>query len=204
MTQFVDGGAPTRDEPLPIELANSDYAVAGEPRDGLLVTGHLAAWLRVQRDRIVVPLPDAVLGTVNDGHLRSYRRLRAATRRMLLAAIGDTTPVPADVNAVNRESRNYPSRPILIWTTGEPPTASLVGNGDPVFDALAEIARDLVRLLSGPDRSLIRACHAPGCVLFYLKNHPRREWCSAACGNRARVARHYERHHGQKREAARD
>nr|WP_279582460.1 CGNR zinc finger domain-containing protein [Fodinicola feengrottensis] len=24
---------------------------------------------------------------------------------------------------------------------------------------------------------------------------PRREWCSASCGNRARVARHYDRHH---------
>jgi len=27
-----------------------------------------------------------------------------------------------------------------------------------------------------------------------VKNHPRREWCSAACGNRVRAARHYRRH----------
>jgi predicted RNA-binding Zn ribbon-like protein len=37
------------------------------------------------------------------------------------------------------------------------------------------------------------ACHAPGCVLYFLKTHPRREWCSVTCGNRVRAARHYER-----------
>jgi predicted RNA-binding Zn ribbon-like protein len=30
--------------------------------------------------------------------------------------------------------------------------------------------------------------------LYFVKRHPRREWCSAGCGNRARVARHYHRH----------
>ncbi|WP_225993278.1 CGNR zinc finger domain-containing protein [Actinomadura rudentiformis] len=44
------------------------------------------------------------------------------------------------------------------------------------------------------DRLQLRACLAPGCVLYFLKNHPRREWCTAACGNRARGARHYRRH----------
>jgi predicted RNA-binding Zn ribbon-like protein len=203
-TPFLDGGAPTRDEPLPIELANSNYAVAGEPRDGLLVPGNLAAWLRAQRDRFDVRLPDSVLGSITDGQLRAYRRLRAATYRMLLAAMNDTAPVPADVTTVNRESRTSPPWPMLVWTADELPSTRLVSTGDPVAEALAEIARDLVRLLCGPDRELVRACRAPGCVLFYLKNHPRREWCSAACGNRARVARHYERHHGQKKASAND
>ena len=44
------------------------------------------------------------------------------------------------------------------------------------------------------DSPQLRACHAPGCVLYFLKDHPRREWCSTACGNRARAARHYRRH----------
>ncbi|HEY0690395.1 MAG TPA: CGNR zinc finger domain-containing protein [Kribbella sp.] len=26
-----------------------------------------------------------------------------------------------------------------------------------------------------------------------MKDHPRREWCSTTCGNRARAARHYAR-----------
>ena len=44
-----------------------------------------------------------------------------------------------------------------------------------------------------PDFSPPRV-HAPGCVLYFIKDHPRREWCSTACGNRARAARHYARH----------
>ncbi|WP_433464559.1 CGNR zinc finger domain-containing protein [Spirillospora sp. CA-128828] len=34
-----------------------------------------------------------------------------------------------------------------------------------------------------------------GTVPRFLPGHPRRRWCSAArCGNRVRVARHYQRH----------
>ena len=34
-----------------------------------------------------------------------------------------------------------------------------------------------------------------GLIRFFVRDHPRKRWCSAACGNRARVARHYRRHH---------
>jgi predicted RNA-binding Zn ribbon-like protein len=40
-------------------------------------------------------------------------------------------------------------------------------------------------------------------VLVFLKQHPRREWCSAACGNRARQAGHYRRTHSQVTKATR-
>jgi predicted RNA-binding Zn ribbon-like protein len=41
----------------------------------------------------------------------------------------------------------------------------------------------------------VRICGRwPACVLFFVKNHPRRDYCSPVCGNRARVSRHYERH----------
>ncbi|WP_433236869.1 CGNR zinc finger domain-containing protein [Streptosporangium sp. CA-135522] len=51
------------------------------------------------------------------------------------------------------------------------------------------------RMLNGSVEADLRACHAPGCVLFFVKDHHRREWCSAACGNRARAARHYSQTH---------
>ena len=60
--------------------------------------------------------------------------------------------------------------------------------------ACSQIADAAIALFTGPERESLRACHAPGCVLYFVKQHPRREWCSAACGNRARVARHYQRH----------
>ena len=59
--------------------------------------------------------------------------------------------------------------------------------------ALAQVATDAVHLLTGPDVPQLRACRAPGCVLYFMKSHPRREWCSEACGNRVRAALHYQR-----------
>ena len=50
-------------------------------------------------------------------------------------------------------------------------------------------------LLADPSVTKIRQCEADDCVLLFLPAHPRRRWCSAArCGNRVRVARHYQRH----------
>ncbi len=65
---------------------------------------------------------------------------------------------------------------------------------------LAAIAASAAQLLGGDDLSLVKACQNPQCVLFFYdttKNHARR-WCSmAACGNRAKVAAHYQRARGR-------
>ncbi len=56
---------------------------------------------------------------------------------------------------------------------------------------LGGLAADAIEFLaSGPE---LRACLAPGCVLYFVKDHPRRAWCSTGCGNRVRAARHYAR-----------
>ena len=56
---------------------------------------------------------------------------------------------------------------------------------------LGVIAADAIALVMGDTE--LRVCVAPRCVLMFVKDHPRREWCSNACGNRARQARHYAR-----------
>jgi predicted RNA-binding Zn ribbon-like protein len=63
----------------------------------------------------------------------------------------------------------------------------------PTRSALAELGQDAVELLTGPTAVKLRACNAPGCVLYFVKTHPRREWCSEGCGNRVRATRHYQR-----------
>ena len=60
---------------------------------------------------------------------------------------------------------------------------------------ISAIAADAIDLITGPSREHLKVCRAPGCVLAFLKEHPRREWCSPGCGNRARQARHYRRTH---------
>jgi predicted RNA-binding Zn ribbon-like protein len=67
-----------------------------------------------------------------------------------------------------------------------------------VTTALAQVAEQAVALLGGADATRLRACYAPGCVLYFVKTHPRRAWCSVACGNRVRAARHYQRARGHK------
>jgi predicted RNA-binding Zn ribbon-like protein len=84
--------------------------------------------------------------------------------------------------------------PIARWRRRAPPVADVDLHGASRAQVvLGAFAIDAIDLLTGPDRRDLRACGAPGCVLLFLKDHPRREWCSAACGNRARQARHYAR-----------
>ena len=69
---------------------------------------------------------------------------------------------------------------------------------DAVSEVLAPIAEAAATLLTRKDLSLLRQCENPGCVLYFYdtsKNRARR-WCSMdVCGNRMKVAAHYQRHH---------
>jgi predicted RNA-binding Zn ribbon-like protein len=82
---------------------------------------------------------------------------------------------------------------VLTWSPSGDPVLRQepATDGDPLTAALARAA---IAFLASPERQRLRACHAPRCVRYFLKEHPRQEWCKPACGNRARVARHHERH----------
>jgi predicted RNA-binding Zn ribbon-like protein len=63
-------------------------------------------------------------------------------------------------------------------------------------DLLVPVAESAAGLLSSGDIALVKKCQNPQCVLYFCdttKNHARR-WCSmTVCGNRAKVAAHYQR-----------
>ncbi|OCC10893.1 CGNR zinc finger [Streptomyces sp. PTY087I2] len=95
---------------------------------------------------------------------------------------------------LNEAAALEPVAPQLRWPAGENPTSGLLSaEDDPGVRLVAALARDAVDFLSGPQREQLRACHAPRCVRYFIKSHGRQEWCKPSCGNRARVARHYER-----------
>ncbi|HEX6077241.1 MAG TPA: ABATE domain-containing protein [Micromonosporaceae bacterium] len=196
----VGGGAPVRDEPLPIELINTEYAAQGRLRDGLSESSHLAHWLAAHREAFTTQLSDEVLSGVDRRHLIEFRALRQAVRGLIVATVESQRPAPADVATLNRASRSTYWWPYLVWPHTGPPHSYLATSQEPVFAALSEIAQLTIRLVGSPHRELVRPCRAPGCVLFYFRTHPRREWCSAPCGNRARVARHYRKWHGTPQE----
>ncbi len=58
------------------------------------------------------------------------------------------------------------------------------------------VAESACDLLCYADLTLVKKCENPICVLFFYdttKNHSRR-WCSmSVCGNRMKVAAHYQR-----------
>ncbi|HEV2241669.1 MAG TPA: CGNR zinc finger domain-containing protein [Streptosporangiaceae bacterium] len=48
---------------------------------------------------------------------------------------------------------------------------------------------------AGPAVRRVRRCEGRDCRMLFLPANPRRRWCTPdVCGNRARVARYYQRH----------
>ncbi|MFI8200139.1 CGNR zinc finger domain-containing protein [Streptomyces sp. NPDC085942] len=145
-----------------------------------------------------------------DGELREAVLLvRRAVRSLFARAVGPAPPSPVDAHrlmpvdealaALNAASAREAVVPQLHWPSGGEPTAALASaEADPRVRLVALLARDAVDFLTGPQREHLRACHAPRCARYFVRSHGRQEWCTPACGNRARVARHY----GRAREAA--
>lgn len=138
--------------------------------------------------------------------LAAVRSLRAAVRALFAHAVRpgepspadarDLMPVPEALDRINAAAAVVPTVPRLDWPDEGDPLVSHHPTGAARHDdALpAALARAVIGFLAGPDRAALRACHAPRCVRYFVKAHPRQEWCKPSCGNRARVARHHERH----------
>jgi predicted RNA-binding Zn ribbon-like protein len=183
---------PVRSEPLALELHNTLYASGGQALDGLASEASAAAWLSALSHR----LPSG--GRGRGPTRRELIRLRGAVREALHAVLDGRTPTRASLEIINRASADALRSPIARWRRGAPPVADVDLHGASRAQVvLGAFAIDAIDLLTGPHCGDLRACGAPGCVLLFLKDHPRREWCSAACGNRARQARHYARTRGR-------
>lgn len=173
----------------------------GGVADDLAEPAGLTAWVRAHPEAV----PDAAGYVAADTDLTAVRELRAAVRALFARAVrpGEPSPadaarlmpVPAAVELLNATAARAPSVPVLRWADGSEPTVdrrALHGEGE----LTAALAQATIGFLAGPDRERLRACHGPRCVRYFIKEHPRQEWCKPSCGNRARVARHHERHKG--------
>jgi predicted RNA-binding Zn ribbon-like protein len=190
MTETYAG--PVRSEPLAVELHNTLYASRGKALDGLASEASTAAWL----DALAHRLPSGGRGK---GPTRTELiRLRGVVREALHAVLDGQAPARASLEIINRASVDAPRSPIARWRRDGPPVADVdLHCASRAQVVLGALAADAIDLLTGARREDLRACGAPGCVLLFLKGHPRRDWCSAVCGNRARQARHYARTRGR-------
>lgn len=171
----------------------------GGVADDLTDPAGLTAWVRAHADA----LPAAPDHAADARDLAAVRDLRAAVRALFAHAVRPGAPSPADaarplsvaeaLDRLNTAAARLPTVPVLHWSDGADPCVGRrpVPDGDALDAALAQA---VIAFLTGPDRQRLRACHAPRCVRYFLKDHPRQEWCGPSCGNRARVARHHERH----------
>ena len=181
---------PALGEPLAIELANTLFSDGGRPVDALTTPAALTRWLDANADAIDAPLPRRP--SAED--LNRARQLRTIIRALLGNAVDHDAPPAATVRRLNQLAALAPFTAQLHWTAHQPPEAHLSLSGAGRFDALlALVAQSAIDVLGGSGAGRLRRCEAPGCINYYLKDHPRRAWCSPRCGNRVRVARHYHR-----------
>ncbi|MFF3951238.1 CGNR zinc finger domain-containing protein [Streptomyces sp. NPDC001902] len=187
LEELQAAGFPMGGEPLvALDLADT-VKTAREPAEDLIGTpAAAAAWWGIQARRLPPgPAPDPV----------ATRRLRAAVREAFDAHLEGRPVDPAAVEDINAAASSAPVSPRLVVTgEGLRETArrhtEYGGNA-----ALAVIAAEAVALLGSPDRlRLLRRCANPECSMLFLAGNRRRKWCASnVCGNRTRVARHYER-----------
>jgi predicted RNA-binding Zn ribbon-like protein len=142
----------------------------------------LRRWLHAERGR----LGDCAFAVE---HIERIRGLRDAVRGLLSAA-AQGAPSPAGaLEAVNAASRAAPMAPQLESDDGgELRIRELTTDAEPLAHLLGALARSAIALLTGPQRAQIHLCNAPSCGMVFIGA---RRWCCAACGNRARAARHY-------------
>lgn len=190
----------TRDARLALDLALTiRHDGHGGVADDLTDPSGLTAWVHAHPETV----RDAAGYRAGDADLTAVRELRAAVRALFARAVRPGEPSPADaarlmpvpdaVDLLNRAAAQTPTVPVLRWPDDAEPVVErrAVRGEDELTATLAQAA---IAFLGGPERERLRACHAPRCVRYFIKEHPRQEWCKPACGNRARVARHHERH----------
>ena len=162
-----------------MRFMNTIWANTAGVQDDLTTPAALHDWLVTicgrDADALEDPRPD---------ELAEAKHLRDSLRRLATFCTDDHRPAaqsPVDsvddaVAAVNRAVTHRPRAQLVIRDgrlhRDRPAPAS------PTRVALAELAHDSIDMLAGPTATKLRACHAPGCVRYFVRSHPRREWCA--------------------------
>ncbi|MEV0720013.1 ABATE domain-containing protein [Asanoa sp. NPDC050611] len=181
---FPMGGEPV----VALDLVDTEMLMTDPPQDLIADRAAAQAWWGLQSGRLPGgPAPS----------LAATRTLRTALRDLFDAHLTDRLPPAGALDEVNAAAAAVPTslrlhladggyREDVHWHTDRG------GNA-----ALAATARGAIELLADPARlARLRRCANAACSMLFLAETTRRQWCTPnICGNRARVARHYERTH---------
>jgi predicted RNA-binding Zn ribbon-like protein len=185
-------GNPARGPDLALELLNTMGPIQGSEGDRLRTPSDLLAWLdaRGLGDGRVAPLraspAEAAL------LLTEARRLRDALSGALEALTQRGTLSPDAVYGIDRLLQEGSVSRRLRVDAGRPELVERQ-TGRSLVATLAPVALAAAHLVADADPSRVRRCAASDCGAWFLDTSKggRRKWCSmAACGNRAKAARH--------------
>ncbi|HET7601137.1 MAG TPA: ABATE domain-containing protein [Gemmatimonadales bacterium] len=186
-----------------LDFVNTELVRRGEPLDLLRGFGDLVRWL----DRAGAVAPEAARrarerwarSAEGDAAFREAVGLRTALRGMAGRIAEGRDAGPAALRAINHALAARPAYQ-QVARSGAGYVTRVVPLSDSARQVLVPVAESAAWLLEHGDRSLVRRCENPQCVLFFYdttKNR-RRRWCSMdGCGSRAKAAAYYRRTHGR-------
>jgi predicted RNA-binding Zn ribbon-like protein len=192
---------PRLHEPRPIALVNTIGTDRTGVHDALSEIADVQLWVRAVGECMNLRPAPRNTDAVSVDAAQRLIDLRDAVRRLAAEQTHDPrslgeSPVPdrtTAISMVNAAAATSSMRPELVLD-GPTPTRYDLWDGGSFVDALTTvIARETMELIISPQWQQLRPCIAPGCAYYFVKDPFRREWCSAVCGNRARVARHAQR-----------
>ena len=181
-----------------LDFINTRFKQRGAWVDALASPRDLAGWL--QWAGVAPPGGAAALAPLRGGRngrllVRQAHALRAALAELAGALVqGRGVPAPA-VRILNRVLRAAPAHAELHQAGGTWVARPVPSRADPLA-LLAPVAHSAADFLLTGDRTRLRACGNPACVLYFYDRtrNGRRRFCSAAtCGNRVKAARRYQR-----------
>ncbi|GAA2598731.1 CGNR zinc finger domain-containing protein [Actinomadura fulvescens] len=177
---------PLTGEPLALDLVNTRPATG----DLLDTPARLKAWLALQADRLPAEEAEA---EVTEADVAAVQAVREQVAAAVHAVLHDRPPPAKALRRLNDAQRAAPAVQELAWN-GTKVVAAPRREGPPGTRLAAVLAEAAAGLLTDPAIGTVRRCEAEDCVMVFLPAHPRRRWCSPTrCGNRARVARYYQR-----------
>ena len=170
-----------------LDFVNTMELERGEPFDHLRSTSEALDWFHSRGLIHDVPPRSAA----SEATLRRIRRTRAALRELADATYEGRPPQQRAIDEINRALRARE----VVQLVPSPDGLRLDHRhvGDPVDDALANLATPIVAEVTTGRRDRLRACASDSCRwIFYDDSRTgRRRWCDmASCGNRAKAARH--------------
>jgi predicted RNA-binding Zn ribbon-like protein len=181
-----------------LDFINTQMIVRENPTDLLGGCEDLVAWL-VQASKVDKVQAVVVMTQWNhkdQEQLFEQGVMFRKTLREMVARIVARKSIPdSAVASINQILSRCPGYPQLVYAKGrfERQFQSQAAQKEGLLAPLAEAASDL--LCSGK-LSLVKKCGNAACILYFYdttKNHTR-NWCSMQlCGNRIKVAAHYQR-----------